>query len=89
MDKGATAKGEGGSSLSRKGPNYIYITPLFLTALPLIRIAFKNNPPLRNKLFYGAVAVGLCHGAWLIARTGEDEEEEAYAPMPPRRRQVS
>lgn len=66
--------------------NWVYVTPLFLMALPLIRIAFRKNPVLRDRLFYGGIAVGLVHGTWLISRSAPDqggqhvEEEKFYTP---------
>jgi hypothetical protein len=52
--------------------NWVYLTPLFLTALPLIRIVFRRQPVLRDRLFFSAIGVGLVHGTWLITRTPED-----------------
>lgn len=64
--------------------NWLYTTPMFLMVLPLIRIVFRKQPVLRNRLFYGGIAVGLIHGTWLIARpnTPEDghELEQFYTP---------
>jgi len=50
---------------------------MFLMALPLIRIAFRRQPELGRKLTYGAIAVGLVHGTWLIARSQPDDAVES------------
>lgn len=60
---------------SNRKPNWIYITPLAIAVLPLIRIGLRHNPPLRNKVFYGAVGVFFIHGTWLITRT-EDYDND-------------
>ena len=61
--------------------NWMYVTPMFLMALPLIRIIFRKQPALRDRLFYGGIAVGLIHGTWLIARSQpEDHQEQFYGP---------
>ena len=69
---------------SNRKPNWIYITPLAIAILPLIRIGLRHNPPLRNKVFYGAVGVFFIHGMWLISRTEEDEvvTKETYIRAP-------
>jgi len=63
-------------------PDFWYITPLALTLLPLIRIVFRHNPPLRNRLFAGAIGAGLVHGTWLILRSNQvaDHPEVFYQP---------
>ena len=48
-------------------PNYIYLTPLFLTLLPVTRVAFKNHPVVRDRLFFGIIGVGIIHGFYLIS----------------------
>lgn len=60
--------------------DWMYITPLFLMGLPLIRLIFRKQPILRDRLFYGGVALGLIHGTYLIARSQPEEEEEYYSP---------
>ena len=55
-------------------PNYIYLTPLFLAFLPLIRIAFKKQPVLRDRLFYGTIALGVVHGVTLISTSTPREK---------------
>jgi hypothetical protein len=64
--------------------DWMYVTPLFLMALPLIRM-LKIDRQLKNKLFYGGVALGLTHGTWLIMRSqppDEDLQEEKYYTPP-------
>lgn len=58
--------------------DWLYLTPLFLMGLPLIRIALKHNPVLRDRVFYSCVGLGLIHGTWLIARSQPDEEAEEF-----------
>ncbi len=55
-------------------PNWIYLTPLFLTLLPVIRVAFKSRPVLRDRLFYSVIGVGLLHGASLISSSAAKEK---------------
>ena len=65
----------------RREVNWLYATPLFLVVIPLIRIAFRRQPALGRKLTFGAIGVGLMHGAWLIARSQPDgTEEEGLQP---------
>ncbi len=65
----------------RREVNWLYATPLFLVVIPLIRIAFRRQPALGRKLTFGAIGVGLVHGAWLIARSQPDgTEEEGLQP---------
>ncbi len=72
------------SPSAEKKINWVYITPLFLTALPLIRIGLRHNPRLRDRVFYGAVGVGLLHGTWLITRSEKsDEVPEEFMRVPP------
>ena len=50
-------------------------------AIPLRR---RNNPVMRNRLFFGVIAVGIVHGAFLIARSWSNPgEEEVFRPPPP------
>jgi hypothetical protein len=54
---------------------WVYVTPLaFAPTLPLIRIAFRHKPVLRDRLFFGTIALGLMHGAWLISKSYDAEE---------------
>jgi hypothetical protein len=48
-------------------PNYVYLTPLFLTLLPIVRVAFQHKPVLRDRLFYGVIGVGILHGVALMS----------------------
>ena len=65
------------------GPNWLYVTPLALTLLPLIRIALRKQPVLRDRVFAAAVGVAFVHGAWLIARTPDDDGgREQYMRAP-------
>jgi hypothetical protein len=49
----------------------------------------RNQPVLRDRLFFGVIGVGLVHGAWLILRSTGGEEEVFMPPpthMPPPRK---
>lgn len=71
--------------------DWMYVTPLFLMALPLIRL-LKIDRQLKNKLFYGGVALGLTHGTWLIFRSqpldDDLQNEKYYTPPTPVRGQA-
>lgn len=54
-------------------PNWVYLTPLCLTLLPVIRVAFKSQPVLRDRLFYGVIFAGILHGATLISSSPAKE----------------
>lgn len=79
MQRTQTDAGGGGGSEggAKKGPNWLYMTPLLLTLLPLIRHAFKDQPVLRTRLFFGAIGVGICHGAYLIVSSTDEKEGKA------------
>ncbi|KAF5187121.1 Sh3 and fch domain-containing protein [Thalictrum thalictroides] len=52
----------------KRNPPYVYLIPLiYAPALPLIRIAFRKNPVVRDRLFTGVLAGGLFHGFYLIS----------------------
>ena len=45
---------------------WLYLSPLILApALPLIRIGLRRNPVLRDRVFFGAITVGVVHGVAL------------------------
>ena len=74
---------------STRNVNWLYTTPMFLVALPLVRQIpyLKARPELRNRVFYGLVAVALAHGIWLLSRDNTDDpvrvaEQERYIPPP-------
>lgn len=75
-----------GALAPRKGPNWIYITPMFLMGLPLVRIAFRRNPVVRDRVFWGYLMTGFFHHAYLIARADDEGErsQEVYVLMPPK-----
>lgn len=51
----------------RKGPAFEYLVPLiYAPALPLIRIALRHKPVLRDRLFYGVLAGAFAHGTYLL-----------------------
>jgi hypothetical protein len=64
------------SSLKPRTPSWVYASPLAFTALPLIRIAFKHNAVVRDRLFYGACFAGIVHGFSLMTRSYDYREEE-------------
>ncbi|CAL6430834.1 unnamed protein product [Bathycoccus prasinos] len=46
-----------------------FIVPLvYAPLLPLIRIGFKTNPLLRDRLFAVALGCGLAHAGWVMSR---------------------
>ena len=63
------------SALKRRTPAWVYASPLALTALPLIRIAFKHNAVVRDRLFYGACFAGIVHGFFLMNRSYDYKED--------------
>ncbi|KAK6945057.1 hypothetical protein RJ641_026159, partial [Dillenia turbinata] len=49
-----------------RGSPVKFLIPLFYApVLPLIRIAFRRNPVLRDRLFYGTLAGAFAHGFYL------------------------
>ncbi|KAK6941613.1 hypothetical protein RJ641_026990 [Dillenia turbinata] len=50
-----------------RGSPVKFLIPLFYApVLPLIRIAFRRNPVLRDRLFYGTLAGAFAHGFYLV-----------------------
>ena len=46
----------------------LYLSPLLIApALPIIRIAFRKNPVVRDRVFFGAIAVAGVHGFALMS----------------------
>lgn len=74
---------------SKRTQDNLYVTPLIFAMLPVIRVLFRKAPVLRDSLFVGGIGLGVCHGAWLIARSYPDEIEahqpQAVRPPPPTR----
>ena len=57
------------------GPNWWMLTPLaFAPILPLIRIGFRHNPVLRDRLFKWTLGAGVTHGIMLISGIYSDED---------------
>ena len=57
------------------GPNLWMLTPLaFAPILPLIRIGFRHNPVLRDRLFKWTLGAGVTHGIMLISGIYSDED---------------
>ncbi|GJP77451.1 hypothetical protein CLOP_g7845 [Closterium sp. NIES-67] len=49
-----------------KPPNFWLLSTLvYAPLLPLIRISFRHQPKLRNRLFVGALATAFAHGAYM------------------------
>jgi len=47
----------------------LFIVPfIYAPLLPLIRIGFKKNPPARDFLFASALACGLGHAGYVMAK---------------------
>ena len=66
---------------ARRTPRWWLITPLFFTALPLLRHAMRNSAPARRHMAYGvAVGAGLLHGFYtmLWAADAPPSEENVY-----------
>ncbi|XP_059318571.1 uncharacterized protein LOC132068842 isoform X1 [Lycium ferocissimum] len=52
----------------RKGPAFEYLLPLiYAPVLPLIRIALRHKPVVRDRLFYGVLAGAFAHGTYLVS----------------------
>ncbi|XP_011622421.1 uncharacterized protein LOC105420458 [Amborella trichopoda] len=50
-----------------KGPPFKFLVPLiYAPVLPLIRIGFRRNPVLRDRLFTAVLAGGFLHGFYLV-----------------------
>ena len=53
---------------SKREINWVLMSPLLVApALPLIRIAFRRNPRLGDKVFKAAIGGSLLHGVALIS----------------------
>ena len=48
-------------------PNWAMLSPLAFAALPVIAIAFRKQPALRNRLFAVGCAVGVIHGVYNLS----------------------
>ncbi|XP_072998546.1 uncharacterized protein [Typha latifolia] len=52
----------------RNGPPFKFLVPLvYAPILPLIRIALRRNPVMRDRLFFGVLAGAFAHGTYLIS----------------------
>ncbi|KAK1282904.1 hypothetical protein QJS10_CPB22g01068 [Acorus calamus] len=52
----------------KREPPFKFLVPLvYAPILPLIRIAFRRNPILRDRLFFGVLAFGFAHGTYLVS----------------------
>ncbi|KAF9606377.1 hypothetical protein IFM89_025066 [Coptis chinensis] len=61
------SNGEGVVMRPKRSPPFKFLLPLiYAPALPLIRIAFRRNPVVRDRLFTAVLAGGLFHGFYLI-----------------------
>ncbi|XP_055822886.1 uncharacterized protein LOC129891526 [Solanum dulcamara] len=60
----------------RNGPAFEYLVPLiYAPALPLIRIALRHKPVLRDRLFYGVLAGAFAHGTYLVTDLYDSESK--------------
>lgn len=69
------------ASAARRTPRWWLITPLFFTALPLLRHAMRKSAPARRHMAYGvAVGAGLLHGfsTMLWAADAPPSEDDVY-----------
>ena len=56
---------------------WILMTPVLIAPLlPLSRIALRNNPVWRDRVFKGLIGFSLFHGLCLMTGFYEDEENE-------------
>ncbi len=60
------ARGANDDTARKLTPAWVYMSPLGLTLLPLIRTTFKHNPVLQGRLFVGVCVAGVAHGVALI-----------------------
>lgn len=53
----------------REQSMYKFLFPLlYAPALPLIRIALRNHPQMRNRAFGAGIAVGLAHAGYVMGQ---------------------
>eukprot|EP01147_Barroeca_monosierra_P006552 gene6552-9393_t len=51
----------------RRSVPFKFLFPLiYAPALPLVRIAFRKKPVLRQRLFFGIIGAALVHGTYLL-----------------------
>ncbi|KMZ71530.1 hypothetical protein ZOSMA_17G00850 [Zostera marina] len=51
----------------KKKVAYKFMLPLiYAPVLPLIRIAFRRNPVVRDRLFYGVLVAAFAHGTYIV-----------------------
>ncbi|EGD76982.1 hypothetical protein PTSG_07325 [Salpingoeca rosetta] len=51
----------------RRSVPFKFLVPLvYAPALPLVRIAFKKQPVLRQRLFFGLIGAAIMHGTYLL-----------------------
>ena len=57
-------------------PKWMYATPLvFAPLLPMTRIALRNNPKVRDRVFFGLIGVALLHGTFLLSSSFDEGSE--------------
>ncbi|KAI3891234.1 hypothetical protein MKW98_007539 [Papaver atlanticum] len=60
----------------KKGSPVKFLIPLiYAPVLPLIRIVFRRNPVLRDRLFTGVLAGAFAHGAYLVSDLYDSESK--------------
>ena len=71
-DAAATANANRWAELNakrREQSMYTFLFPLlYAPALPLIRIALRNHPQLRNRAYGVGMAVGLAHAGYVMGQ---------------------
>ncbi|XP_065849921.1 uncharacterized protein [Euphorbia lathyris] len=51
----------------KRGPQFKFLVPLiYAPVLPLIRIALRRNPVVRDRVFTAVLAGGFAHGFYLV-----------------------
>ncbi|XP_024526920.1 uncharacterized protein LOC112345102 isoform X2 [Selaginella moellendorffii] len=55
-------------------PEFKYIVPLiYAPILPLIRLAFRKNPEVRDRVFAVALGMAFVHGGYVISELYQKE----------------
>lgn len=63
-----------------RGPSWQFLLPLaYAPLLPLIRIGFRSQPMLRDRLFTAAVGAALLHGGYLCTQLYDSESKSMGA----------
>ncbi|XP_024960222.1 uncharacterized protein LOC112500856 [Cynara cardunculus var. scolymus] len=59
-----------------KGAPFKFLVPLiYAPVLPLIRIALKHKPVLRDRLFIGVLVGAFAHGSYLVSDLYDSESK--------------